>query len=185
MNASMLEKQPIFTCLSASQRAAIAERMVKESRRAGERIFTAGASASHLYVIESGIVRLRSETGRVLGTQDTGDTIGEADVLLGQPYATTAEAATDVVLWALPGGELSPVVAADPEAGLCLSRFFGATVAPLIDYLVERRLRLSQGMDSLPRAALAALAGRLAFATSPPVRSSREPARHTCSSQVR
>ena len=165
MKPTIIDNAPLFERLTDAQRATIGERMALETRRAGETIYAQGKPATALYLIKSGWVRLVAEPLAVLANLSQGSLLGDADVLLGRTYTTSAEAATDVTLWALRADDLAQIVAEQPEIGLQLSIAFGATVAPLKRYLVDRRLRAIPGLRELPEETLQAVAGRLCVRT--------------------
>ena len=137
MKESVMENMPLFASLSAKQRALVAKRMVLETRRPGESVFVAGQPAKALYVIKSGWVRLLTEQYAVLANLSSGNLVGDADAFQGRTYTTTAEAATDVALWALSAKDLAEMVAADPEIGQKFRVFYGITE----DQVLVRHLR--------------------------------------------
>lgn len=137
MKESMIENMPLFADLTDEQRGLIAERMALETRRAGDVIYTQGKPATALYMIKSGRVRLVTEQFAVLANLSQGSLLGEVDVLSGRPHTTTAEAATDVALWALRADDLAELVAARPEIGRQLKVAAGISE----DQFAERRLR--------------------------------------------
>ncbi|PKO20837.1 MAG: hypothetical protein CVU38_17965 [Chloroflexi bacterium HGW-Chloroflexi-1] len=123
--------------LTDEQRGLIAERMALETRRAGDVIYAQGKPATALYMIKSGRVRLVSEQCAVLANLSQGNLLGEVDVLSGRSYTTTAEAATEVALWALRADDLAELVAARPEIGRQLKVAAGISE----DQFAERHLR--------------------------------------------
>jgi len=133
----MIENMPLFADLTTEQRDLIAERMALETRHAGDVIYTQGRPASALYVIKSGRVRLVTEQFAVLANLSQGSLLGEVDVLSGRSYTTTAEAATDVTLWALRADDLAELMAARPEIGRQLKVAAGISE----DQFAERHLR--------------------------------------------
>ncbi len=165
MNVSMLENVPLFGGLTEAQRALIGDRMVLETRRAGELLYTCGEPATRMFLIKSGWVRLISEQRMVLANVSQGSLLGDGELLLGQSYSTTAKTATPVEAWVLHADDMADVVCQDLQIGMELSKAAGATAAPLLSYMIERRLRPLPGFESLPDDALAAIANRLCIHT--------------------
>ena len=161
MNVSMLENVPLFSGLTEAQRALIGERMVLETRRAGELLYSAGEPATKTYLIKSGWVRLISEQRTILANVSQGSLLGDGELLLDQSYSTSAKVATPLEVWVLSADDLADVVSQDLQIGLELSKAVGATAAPLLRYLINHRLRSLPGFEGLPEDTLMAIAGRL------------------------
>lgn len=133
----MMENTPLFSVLTEEQRATVADRMVLETRRAGDLIYQQGRPATALYLIKSGWARLVTDQLAVLANLSTGSLLGDADVILGRNYSTSAEAATDLALWVLSANDLKAIIADQPEIGRALKRALGVSE----DQTLERHLR--------------------------------------------
>lgn len=143
----MMENTPLFSVLTEEQRAAVADRMVLETRRAGDIIYQQGRPATALYMIKSGWARLVTDQLAVLANLSTGSLLGDADTILGRNYSTSAEAATDVALWVLSANDLKNIITEQPEIGRALKRALGVSE----DQTLERHLRrmeLLAGLNS-------------------------------------
>ncbi len=102
---------------------AIACRLAPMEKSKGEFIVEAGQPAEALFIVESGQVHLHSsEEGGDFSELGAGETFGEMALLTGRPHAHTAQAATDVVLWALPVSEFEAVSEERPEIRLAFSK---------------------------------------------------------------
>ena len=147
MKESVLANTQLFASLTGEQRALVSERMVLETRRAGDLICAYGRPATAMYIVNSGWVRLMTEQLTVLANLGPGSLLGEADVLLGRSFTITAEAATDVALLALGAADLAEIVAQQPEIGEQLRILAGATEdMDKVRHL--RRLNLMAGLSS-------------------------------------
>ncbi len=76
MKYAMMENTPLFSVLTEDQRNVIADRMVEETRRAGEIIYQQGRAATALYLIRSGWARLLSDQLGVLSNVGSGALLG-------------------------------------------------------------------------------------------------------------
>ncbi len=147
MKESALANTALFAALTDEQRAIIAERLVMESRRAGDLICAHGRPAAAMYLVSSGWVRLMTEQFTVLANVGPGSLLGEADVLQDRAYTVTAEAATDVALLTLSTSDLHEIIAQEPAIGQQLRVMAGATEdMEKVRHL--RRLSLMAGLGS-------------------------------------
>ena len=161
MNLQMLKKTLLFADLTEEEQRAIQARMYPERFRKGDLLFRKGDPSEMLYLIQEGTVRLLGEGGIPLATLGPGSLLGEADALAGRPRSTGAQAASDLDVWTLSMADVRDLVARSPELGLRLSEALGVRLAPLVDYLVERRLRPLRAFASLSEEELRALAERM------------------------
>ncbi len=147
MKESVLANTALFAGLNSEQRTLVAERMVLETRHAGDQICAHGRPATAMYVVSSGWVRLMTEQLIVLANLGPGSLLGEADVLLGRAFTVTAEAATDVALLTLSATDLAEIIDQQPEIGRQLRIMAGATEdMEKIRHL--RRLNLMAGLGT-------------------------------------
>ncbi len=137
MKETMMENTPLFSVLTEEQRTIVAERMSSETRRSGETIYMQGRPATAIYLLKSGWARLLTDQFAVLANLSAGSLLGDADVILGRNYSTSAEAATDLALWTLGANDLKAVMADYPEIGRALKRALGVSE----DQTLERHLR--------------------------------------------
>ena len=137
MKELMIENAPLFSELTEAQRSAIGELMALQRFRAGEMIYSQGAPATAMYLIKSGRVRLVTDQLAVLANLNAGSLFGDADLLSGHPYSTSAEAATEVTFWSLLAEDLNSLMAEQPEIGRRLKLAAGISE----DQFAERHLR--------------------------------------------
>ncbi len=147
MKETMMENTPLFSVLTEAQRALIAERMVQETRRAGDTIFLHGRPATAMYLIRSGWARLVTEQYAVLANLSAGSLLGDADVISGRNYAMSAEAASDVTLWALSAADIKDLMTTQPEIGRQLKKALGLNEEQALERHL-RRLDLMAGLSS-------------------------------------
>jgi CRP-like cAMP-binding protein len=154
---AMMENTPLFSVLTEEQRTLIADRMVAETRRAGDLIFLQGRPATALYLIKSGWARLVTDQYAVLANLSAGSLLGDADVIAGRNYTISAEAATDLALWVLGAADLKAIFTDQPEIGRALKIALGLSD----DQTAERHLRRLELMAGLTHSQLADVAGHL------------------------
>lgn len=157
MKETMMENIPLFSVLTEEQRSIVAERMSLETRRGGDVIYQQGRPATEMYLVKSGWARLLTDQFAVLANLSAGSLLGDTDVILGRNYATSAEAATDLTLWALSAAELKAIMAEYPEIGRLLKRALGVSE----DQTLERHLRRVALFAGLSSEQLREMAGYL------------------------
>lgn len=157
MKEAMMENTPLFSVLNEEQRSLIADRMVAETRRAGDLIFQQGRPATALYLIKSGWARLVTDQYAVLANLSTGSLLGDADVVLGRNYTISAEAASDLALWVLGAADLKTIITDNPAIGRTLKTALGVSE----DQAIERHLRRLELMAGLSHAQLSEVIGHL------------------------
>lgn len=153
----MMENTPLFSVLTEEQRALIAERMVMETRRAGDAIYQQGRPATAMYLIKSGWARLVTEQFAVLANLSAGSLLGDADVISGRNYTMSAEAASDVTLWALGAADIKDLMTMHPGIGRQLKGALGLNE----EQALERHLRRLDLMSGLTSEQLREIAGHL------------------------
>jgi len=146
-----LKPLPFLVGLDDDALAAIACRLVPVEKSEGEFVVEAGQPPEALFIVESGLVRLpSSEEGGDFSELGTGETFGELAVLTGKPHGRAAQAATDIVLWALPVAEFESLAAECPGVRLALSEAFREPLSPQDLNLAMERLsgmRLFSGLS--------------------------------------
>lgn len=157
MKESMMENTPLFSVLTEEQRSLIADRMVAETRNAGEMVFQQGRPASALYMVRSGWARLLNDQIGVLSNVGAGSLLGETDMVLGRSYSVSAEAASDLSLWALRDVDLKAVFEQSPAIARALKVALGVSE----DQALERHLRKLELMHGLQSRELRDIAGHL------------------------
>lgn len=157
MKESMMENTPLFSVLTEEQRAVIADRMVAETRRAGEIIYQQGRPAAALYLIRSGWARLLNDQFGVLSNVGAGSLLGETDMMLGRSYSMSAEAASDVALWSLRDADMKAIFEQNPAIARALKVALGVSE----DQALERHLRQLELMRGLGQQELRDVAAHL------------------------
>jgi CRP-like cAMP-binding protein len=110
---------------------AIAHRLVLLEKRNGEFIIEGGQPPKALFIVESGLVHLESsEEGGDFSELGPGETFGELAVITGKSHTRSAQAAGDVVLWALPAAEFEVLAGEHPDIRLALSRTIREPLLP-------------------------------------------------------
>ena len=153
----MMENTPLFSGLTEEQRTLIADRMTLESRRAGDLIYQQGRPATALYLIKSGWARLLTDQFAVLANLSAGSLLGDADMLSGRNYSTSAEAASNLSMWVLAAADLKAIFAEHPD----VARAFKSASGLSDDQALVRHLRRLEIMAGLHSDQLQEVAARL------------------------
>jgi len=114
----ILNKISIFAGLTDKQLYSLFRLLHRISCTAGETIFHQGAQPSHIYVIQSGRIKLvvsRDDTPFELVVFEQGDCFGETSVIGIQPHVATAIAIEDSELIVLPKKALLSIYKQDLE----------------------------------------------------------------------
>ena len=141
---------------------AIAHRLVLLEKKNGEFIVEGGQPPEALFVVESGLVHLdSSEEGGDFSELGPGETFGELAVITGKPHTRSAQAAGDVVLWALPSAEFEALAGEHPDVRLALSRTIREPLLPQDQSRAVERLIVMPIFAGLQEDVLWAVAERL------------------------
>jgi CRP/FNR family cyclic AMP-dependent transcriptional regulator len=103
-NLELLRRVPLFTALTASQAANIADAIVKKRFKRSEMIVEQGKKSNSLYIILTGRARVMSTDSRgrevILAMLQPGDYIGEMSLIDDEPHSATVrtEVQTDVLM---------------------------------------------------------------------------------------
>ena len=119
-----LSTHPLLTALSESEARALASRLQFHSYPRGDSLFEAGASADAAFLIESGVVRLisNSREGESYEEVQEGELVGQTALITGKPYPSTAFAVTDVNAWTLSRNDYLALINEHPSLKLAFSR---------------------------------------------------------------
>jgi CRP-like cAMP-binding protein len=110
--AQRLSKVPELTGLPIHTLQIIAARLQPHEVKAKDAVFNAGELPEGLFLVESGAIELRSEietNGDKTQTMGPGALFGGLALLTGKPYAQSAVAAQDSVLWVLPAEDFAAI----------------------------------------------------------------------------
>jgi CRP-like cAMP-binding protein len=157
-----LKPLPFLTSLDESSVMAIAHRLVPVEKAEGEFIVEAGQPTEGLFIVESGQVRLpSSEEGGDFSELGPGETFGEMALLTGKPHSRSAQAATDVILWALPAADFESLADECPEIRMALSDAFREPLSPQDLGLAMERMSSMRLFGGLSEEVLWSVAQRL------------------------
>jgi CRP-like cAMP-binding protein len=160
--ARRLKPQSFLSSLTDESLTAIAHRLTPMEKKEGELVVEAGQPPKALFIVESGHLHLHSsEEGGDFSELGPGETFGEMAVLTGKPHAHSAQAATDVILWALPAADFETLAEQHPDIRLALSK---SIREPLLSGDQERavdRLAKMSLFEGLPDEILWAVSQRL------------------------
>jgi len=114
----ILGKMSIFAGLSGKQLDTLLRLLTKVSYKAGEAVFEQGQQPSHIYIVESGKIKLvmwENDTPLELIVFEEGNCFGEASVIGIQPHKGTAIAMADTDLIVLSRNTLLSIYKSDKE----------------------------------------------------------------------
>lgn len=114
----ILSEISIFAGLSSTQLHGLFELLRKTSYKAGEKVFEEGEQPGHIYVVQSGSVKLVvncEDTPLELIAFEEGQCFGETSVIGIQPHAATAVCAEDTELIVLSRNTLLSLYKSDLE----------------------------------------------------------------------
>ena len=103
-NLELLRRVPLFSALTPSQSASIADAIVKKRFKRSEVIVEQGKKSDALYIILTGRARVMSTDNRgrevILATLNQGDYLGEMSLIDDEPHSATVrtEVQTDVLM---------------------------------------------------------------------------------------
>jgi CRP-like cAMP-binding protein len=124
--AELIAVVPLFASLSAKDREAMATSFVKHSFDRGEMIFRQGDQGVHLYLVESGRIKITTlaADGReaFVAIVGPGQVFGELSLFEGQQRTADARAMEPTILHALAHDDFRPYVNAHPEVAWELLR---------------------------------------------------------------
>jgi len=153
-----------FADLSEEELLAVATRLTVEERRQGDVIYRSEASAEALYVIESGRVKLIPATSGAevsFVELDAGAIFGEMGLLTGRPHAESAQAITEVTLWALSRKDFWEITGEYPAIRVAISARLRAHLSPDDQALAVEHLKGVPLFADLSRDALQGISKRL------------------------
>jgi CRP-like cAMP-binding protein len=118
-----LSTLPFLSGLDEKALTSIARRLLPVEKRAGEFIIKEGQPPEALFIVETGLVHLHgSEEGGDFSELGPGETFGEMALLADKGHARSAQAATDLILWALPTVEFEALAEEYPDIRSALSK---------------------------------------------------------------
>jgi len=136
-----LAKVQIFSGLTESELAFLAQRAVPRRFSPGETVFGEGEPCAGLYVVESGHVRIfkSSASGReqVLSVDGPGSSIAELPVFDGGNYPASVTAVGDATLLFVSKQDFQALCLAHPQVALKVLRVVGARLRRLVGIIEE------------------------------------------------
>jgi CRP/FNR family cyclic AMP-dependent transcriptional regulator len=140
-HSQTLAKVPIFSGLTESELAFLAQHVVPRQFSAGETIFTEGEPCSGLYVVESGHIRIfKSSAGgreQVLSIDGPGSSVAELPVFDGGNYPASVTAVGDATLLFVSKQDFQSLCLAHPQVALKVLRVVGARLRRLVGIIEE------------------------------------------------
>ncbi len=120
-----LESAYVFKGVSEATRAAVAALAVEETHPAGERLFSSGDPAQHLFILVAGRIRLTTLRGGGLLSHimsEPGTAIGWSSMAGGGHYTGTITCTEPTRILRIDRDELSRILEADPVSGMAFYR---------------------------------------------------------------
>jgi CRP/FNR family transcriptional regulator len=136
-----LARVQIFSGLTDSELAFLAQRALPRHYGAGETVFTEGEPCKGLYVVESGHIRIfKSSPGgreQVLSVEGPGSSVAELPVFDGGNYPASVTAIEDATLLFVSKEDFQSLCLAHPEVALKVLRVVGARLRRLVGIIEE------------------------------------------------
>lgn len=136
-----LARVPIFSGLSETELAFLAQHAVPRRFSAGETVFAEGEPCAGLYVVESGQVRIfKSSAGgreHVLSIEGPGSSIAELPVFDGGNYPASAAAVDKTTLLFVSKQDFQSLCLTHPQVALKVLRVVGARLRRLVGIIEE------------------------------------------------
>jgi CRP/FNR family cyclic AMP-dependent transcriptional regulator len=139
--ASVLERAPLLSSLSASELQMLAARTVRKSLATGQMLFSEGEPCSGLHIIARGKVRIfkTSMSGReqVLALNGPGETVAELPVFDGGPYPASAVVVEDCEIAFISRRDFHAFCIEHPEVALKVLTVVGGRLRRLVGIIEE------------------------------------------------
>lgn len=139
--AETLARVPIFSGLSETELAFLAQRTVPRDFSAGVAVFAEGEPCTGLYVVESGHVRIfkSSPGGRehVLSIEGPGSSVAELPVFDGGNFPASVSAIDDATLLFISKQDFQSLCLTHPRVSLKVLRVVGARLRRLVGIIEE------------------------------------------------
>lgn len=136
-----LAKVPIFSGLTESELAFLAQRAVPRHYAPGEVVFAEGEPCAGLYVVESGHIRIfkTSPSGReqVLAIDGPGSSVAELPVFDGGNYPASGAAVDQATFLFVSKQDFQALCLAHPQVALKVLRVVGARLRRLVGIIEE------------------------------------------------
>ena len=140
-HSDTLTKVPIFSGLTESELAFLAQRAVPRQYSAGETVFSEGEPCTGLYVVEHGHIRIfKSSAGgreQVLSIDGPGSSVAELPVFDGGNYPASVMALEDSTLLFVSKQDFQSLCLAHPQVALKVLRVVGARLRRLVGIIEE------------------------------------------------
>jgi CRP-like cAMP-binding protein len=157
-----LKAIPFLSSLPEDALVALSRHLTTVQKKQDEIIIERGQQPEALFIVESGQVHLHSsEEGGDFSALGAGETFGEMALMTGNPHARTAQAASDIVLWALPAAEFEELADERPDVRLALSTNLREPLQAQDMSRASERLAAMPLFTGLSEEALYALAERM------------------------
>lgn len=160
-HSQTLAKVALFSGLTESELAFLAQRAVPRHFAGGETVFGEGEPCTGLYVVESGQIRIfKSSAGgreQVLSIDGPGSSVAELPVFDGGNYPASVTAIGDATLLFVSKQDFQSLCLAHPQVALKVLRVVGARLRRLVGIIEELsfttvRHRLASFLMRLARA---------------------------------
>lgn len=140
-HGATLARVPIFSGLTETELAFLAQRAVARRFAAGQTVFGEGEACTGMYVVEAGNVRIfKSSAGgreHVLAIEGPGSSVAELPVFDGGNYPASVSAIDDVTLLFISKQDFHALCLAHPQVALKVLRVVGARLRRLVGIIEE------------------------------------------------
>ena len=158
-----LSSNPLLTALSDSEARALARRLQFRAYGRGESLFEAGDAPDAAFLLESGVMRVITNTreGETYEELQEGELVGQTTLITGKPYPATGFAVTDVNAWMLARNDYLDLIAEQPTLKLAFSRALAERLGVQDQSQAVERLHALPLFQDADHDALNAIAERL------------------------
>lgn len=158
-----LSSNPLLTSLSDSEARALARRLQFRALARGESLFEANDPPEEAFLVESGVVRVITDTrdGETYEELQEGELLGHTALITGKPFPATAFAVTDVNTWVLARNDYLDLINEQPTLKLAFSRAMAERLGVQDQSSAVDRLHALPLFQDADREALDAIAQRL------------------------
>lgn len=158
-----LSSNPLLTSLSDSESRALARRLQFRTYARGESLFEAGDAPDAAFLLESGVVRVITNTrdGETYEELQEGELVGQTVLITGKPFPATGFAVTDVNAWMLARNDYLDLVHEQPTLKLAFSRALAERLGVGDQKQAVERLHALPLFQDADRDALNSIAERL------------------------
>jgi CRP-like cAMP-binding protein len=143
--ADILQKNPVFKTLSASQAETLSRQLKTRSLRAGEVLFNLGDPGDEMILVREGKIAIympdadRPQAGQALRVFQPGDILGEMALIDRLPRSASARAESNGTIATLGLDDFRDLLASEPEVAMSVMSGLSGRIRYTTDFIGEVR----------------------------------------------